>query len=109
MDLAKQARIVDNIRETLDGIVGQHLSIRANMGRSKIIESEGTLMQVHPQLFIVEVNCKRGRKARQSYQYVDILTGTVELMQDGNPIFGNFIEEDQPEEPVVSAIDFSID
>ena len=98
MDLAKQAKIVDNIRETLDELVGQRLSIRANMGRSKIIESEGTLMQVHPQLFIVEVDRKRGRKARQSYQYVDVLTGTVELSKDSKPVFGNFIEEDQPEQ-----------
>ena len=108
MDLAKQAKIVDNIRETLDVLVGQRLSIRANMGRSKIIESEGMLMQVHPQLFIVEVDRKRGRKARQSYQYVDILTGTVELSKDGQPIFGDFIEEDQAEDAEASfaALDF---
>ena len=33
--------------------------------------------QVHPQLFIMEVDRKRGRTARQSYQYVDVLTGMV--------------------------------
>ena len=30
-------------------------------------------------LFVIEVEERRGRKARQSYQYVDVLTGTVEL------------------------------
>lgn len=99
MDLEKQANIVGNIRETLNGLVGQRLSIRANMGRSKVIESEGILMQVHPQLFIVEVERRRGRKTRQSYQYVDILTGTVELSRNGEPVFGGFIEDDSPEEP----------
>lgn len=98
MDLAKQAQIVDGIRETLDGYVGQKLRVRANMGRSKIVESEGELLEVHPQLFIMEVQRKRGASARQSYQYVDVLTGMVELSQEGEPLFGAFIEEDEPEE-----------
>lgn len=93
MDLAKQARIVDSIHETLDDFVGQRLKVRANMGRSKIVESEGILTQVHPRLFIMEVDRKRGRKARQSYQYVDVLTGTVELSQDGEPLFAPFVVE----------------
>ena len=73
MDLAKQAGIVDSIHDTLNDLVGQRLKVRANMGRSKIVESEGVLAQVHPQLFIMEVDRKRGRTARQSYQYVDVL------------------------------------
>ncbi len=103
MDLAKQAQIIDNIHETLSQYVGQKLKVRANMGRSKIVESEGELKQVHPQLFIMEVQRKRGTAARQSYQYVDVLTGMVELTQDGQPIFGNFIEEDASEEPAPAA------
>lgn len=98
MDLAKQAQIINNIHDTLSDFVGQKLRVRANMGRSKIIESEGVLMQVHPQLFIMEVKRKRGTTARQSYQYVDILTGMVELTQDGEPIFGRFIEDDEEAE-----------
>ena len=100
MDLAKQAQIVDSIHDTLHDFVGQRLKVRANMGRSKIVESEGVLMQVHPQLFIMEVKRKRGASARQSYQYVDVLTGMVELSQDGRPLFGSFIEEEVTEEPV---------
>ena len=93
MDLAKQAKIVDGIHDTLNDFVGQRLKVRANMGRSKIVESEGVLTQVHPQLFIMEVDRKRGRTARQSYQYVDVLTGMVELSQNGEPLFEPFIEE----------------
>ncbi len=95
MDLAKQAQIIDNIHETLSQYVGQKLKVRANMGRSKIVESEGELKQVHPQLFIMEVKRKRGTAARQSYQYVDVLTG--------QPIFGDFIEEATAEEPAAAA------
>ncbi|MEE1210463.1 MAG: Veg family protein [Parafannyhessea umbonata] len=70
---------VDNIREELGRLEGQRVKVRANMGRSRIVERAGTLVQVHPSLFVIEVEERRGRKARQSYQYVDILTGTVEL------------------------------
>ena len=99
MDLAQQAKIIDSIRATLEGYVGQKLHVRANMGRSKIVESDGALTQVHPRLFIMEMNRKRGRTARQSYQYVDILTGTVELSQNGEPLFDPFIIEPEPELP----------
>ena len=103
MDLAKQAQIITNIHDTLSDFVGQKLRVKANMGRSKIVESEGVLMQVHPQLFIMEVKRKRGASARQSYQYVDILTGMVELSQDGQPIFAKFIEDDEDEEATTEA------
>ena len=93
MDLAKQAKIVDGIHDTLNDFVGQRLKVRANMGRSKIVESEGVLTQVHPQLFIMEVDRKRGRTARQSYQYVDVLTGMVELSLNGEHLFAPFVDE----------------
>lgn len=101
MDLAKQAKIIDSIHDTLNDFVGQRLKVRANMGRSKIVESEGVLMQVHPQLFILEVDRKRGRTARQSYQYVDVLTGMVELSQNGEPLFDPFIEETPQEDTII--------
>ena len=102
MDLAQQAKIVDSIHDTLSDYVGQRLRVRANMGRSKIIESEGTLTQVHPRLFIMEIDRKRGRTARQSYQYVDVLTGTVELSQNGEPLFEPFVIEPEAELPPVT-------
>ena len=107
MDLAKQAQIVDSIHDTLHDFVGQRLKVRANMGRSKIVESEGTLMQVHPQLFIMEVDRKRGRTARQSYQYVDILTGMVELFdaETKEPIFGKFMDDETEENAAASALE----
>ncbi|MGI6216672.1 MAG: Veg family protein [Coriobacteriales bacterium] len=67
------------MHSTIASYEGQQVRVRANMGRSKIIDCEGILTQVHPSLFIVEVHGKRGRVSRQSYQYVDVLTGMVEL------------------------------
>ena len=63
MDLAKQAKIVDSIHDTLHDFVGQRLKVRANMGRSKIVESEG------------------------------VLIGMVELSQNGEPLFEPFVPE----------------
>jgi len=78
-DLVHRAEIVGRIRTDLENLTGRRIRVRANMGRSKIVEREGVLMQTHPQLFVVEVMEKRDRTARASYQYVDVLTGTVEL------------------------------
>ena len=49
------------------------------MGRSRVVERTGTLVGAYPTLFVVEVEERRGRKASQSYQYVDVLTGAVEI------------------------------
>ncbi len=86
---------VDQIRKELGNIEGERIRVRANMGRSRIVERMGTLVQVHPSLFVVEVEERRGRRARQSYQYVDVLTGTVELYdaQTGERLFDFSFEE----------------
>ena len=89
MEIEQQAALVDTIHATIASYEGQRLRVRANMGRSKIIDCEGILTQVHPSLFIVEVHGKRGRVTRQSYQYVDVLTGMVELtdMESNEKLF----------------------
>ncbi len=84
---------VDQIHEGLRELEGKRLKVKANMGRSRIVERTGTLVHAHPSLFVVEVEERRGRTARQSYQYVDVLTGTVELFdaQTGDRLF-DFVE-----------------
>lgn len=96
MELEKQANIVNEIRAELASRINTRLKVRANMGRSKIVECEGALIQAHPSLFILEIDRKRGRTSRQSYQYVDVLTGMVELfdVETGDSLFGSFLDED---------------
>ncbi len=79
MDVAQQTEVVGRIRGDLQGLMGTRMRLKANMGRSKIVEREGILEQTHPSLFVVKVDEKRDRTARVSYSYVDVLTGTVEL------------------------------
>ena len=80
---------VDEIKDKLAQMVGERVKVKANMGRTHVIERMGTVKTVHPAVFIVEVNERRGRTSRQSYQYVDVLTGTVELFdpESGEHIF----------------------
>ena len=88
---------VDDIRDQLKGLEGKRLKVRANMGRSRSVERAGTLVHAHPSLFVVEVEERRGRTARQSYQYVDVLTGMVELfdIDTGERLFDYVAEEQQ--------------
>jgi uncharacterized protein Veg len=88
---------VDDIRDELTALQGQRIKVRANMGRSRIVERTGTLIGVHPSLFVIEVEERRGRRARQSYQYVDVLTNTVELYDINT---GERILDFTPEEPL---------
>lgn len=89
---------VEDIHGKLTSMIGQRVKVRANMGRTRVVERMGTIKTVHPAVFIVEVDERRGRKSRQSYQYVDVLTGTVELFdpESGEHLFtplGNQLEE----------------
>ena len=86
---------IDTIRDELMRLQGERLKVRANMGRSRIVERTGTLVMAHPSLFVIEVEERRGRKSRQSYQYVDVLTGTVELYDtDTGERILNFVPAD---------------
>ena len=89
---------VADIQEKLSGMFGDRVKVKANMGRTRVIERMGIIKNVHPAVFIIEVDERRGRKSRQSYQYVDVLTGTVELFdpETGEHIFtplGTQLEE----------------
>lgn len=89
MDVLDPQNAVAEIRGKLEALTGERVRVKANMGRSRIIEREGSVVQTHPALFVVEVDERRGRKARQSYQYVDVLTGSVILSdpQTGQRLF----------------------
>lgn len=90
---------VAEIQEKLTAMVGERVKVKANMGRTRVIERMGVIKGVHPAVFIVEVDERRGRKSRQSYQYVDVLTGTVELFdpESGEYIFAPLVTDAEQE------------
>ena len=71
---------IERIQTDLSCCIGERMRVRANLGRSKIIEAEGVLEEAHPRLFILRV--QDGDQLRRiSYSYADLLTHTVELTQ----------------------------
>ena len=92
---AAEVNKVEEIQELLGGMVDQRVKVKANMGRTRVIERMGVVKSVHPAVFVVEVTERRGRTSRQSYQYVDVLTGTVELFdpETGEHIFTPAVDQ----------------
>ena len=92
---ANSVNRVAEIRDELTSRIGARVFVKANLGRSRMIERNGSIIEAHPSLFVVEVEEGRGRKARQSYQYVDVLTGTVELTdpETGEPLLSEPAKE----------------
>lgn len=92
MDLEEQAKLIDHIRETFEAHLGEKVHVEQDLGRSRISANTGTVYQVHPRLFILEVVRKRVPKARLSFQFADILTGVVKVSQNGESLFEDYQE-----------------
>src|SRR5690625_682082 len=73
------AKTLSEIKQGLEGHVGQRLKLKANGGRRKTIERSGVLAETYPSVFIVELDQEENAFERVSYSYADILTETVEL------------------------------
>lgn len=89
---------IDEIRLKMSELKGQKVHLHANMGRSRTADRPATIAGTHPSLFTVEVSDRRGRVSRQSFQYVDILTGSVQLfdLETEEPLF-DYVESEQDE------------
>ena len=75
----KCSETIERIQDDLLLMVGEKLKLKANLGRSKVLEAEGILEQAHPKVFIVKVEEDDGGYRRFSYSYADLLTRTVEI------------------------------
>lgn len=74
----------------LEARLGAPVHVRANLGRSQIFEADGVLDQVHSGLFVVRLNERGNTAGKRSFSYVDVLTGTVELL---DPVTGQNLLE----------------
>src|SRR5699024_3990286 len=78
------AKTLIEIKQGVEGHVGQRLRLKANGGRRKTIERCGILAETYPSVFIVELDQDENAFERVSHSYADVLTETVELnFQDG--------------------------
>jgi uncharacterized protein Veg len=76
---------LDRIREDLTGLVGQKVQIRANKGRRRIMEAEGVIEGIYPNIFVIKLS-EDHALSRVTYSYADVLTETVELRIDNKRI-----------------------
>ena len=71
-------RAISEIKKDLEFFVGSKVRLKANRGRNRIIEREGVLESIYPNIFVVRLN-ERKIERKVSYTYADVLTETVEL------------------------------
>ncbi|HZK43089.1 MAG TPA: Veg family protein [Syntrophomonadaceae bacterium] len=71
-------RPLSDIKKDLEFFVGSKIRLKANRGRNRIVEREGVLESIYPNIFVVKLD-ERMIERRVSYTYADVLTETVEL------------------------------
>jgi len=70
--------VLSDIRNALDGFVGHRVLVKANRGRRKVVEREGTLERTYANHFVILLDEDKQYR-RVSYSYADLLTDIVEL------------------------------
>ena len=86
-------RAISEIKKDLEFFVGSKVRLKANRGRNRIVEREGVLESIYPNIFVVRLN-ERKIERKVSYTYADVLTETVEL----------FVYDKQDEEIKIASV-----
>lgn len=83
-----QQEALSRIKTDLGAFVGKKVRMRTTKGRGVTWEREGTLEDIYPNLFIIQVMEGEGLR-KISYSYADVLTKTIKLCcpQTGEDIF----------------------
>ncbi|MBO8169915.1 MAG: Veg family protein [Thermoanaerobacteraceae bacterium] len=71
-------KVLAEIKQDLEGYVGNKIRLKANRGRKKVMERVGILEKTYPNIFVIRLNEKKSIR-RISFSYTDVLTETVEL------------------------------
>ncbi len=72
-------KTMERIRSELKSLIGKRMRIKANKGRKVIVEREGEIEKLYPNIFVVKVYENGDRIRRVSYNFADVLTKTVRL------------------------------
>jgi len=75
----ERLKIMERIKDRLEKLIGRKIIIRANKGRKVIIEREGQIEKLYPNIFVVKVYEKGKRVSKASFNFADILTGIVKI------------------------------
>ena len=75
-----------NIKNGLDGHIGDKLMVVAQAGRKKVTKRKGTLKETFPAVFVVDLDQDENAFERVSYSYADLLTKSIEIEFDDEPV-----------------------
>lgn len=70
--------VLSEIKADLEPHLGSKVILKSNRGRNKIVEREGILEQLYPNIFIVKLEERRVTR-RISFNYSDVLTEAIEI------------------------------
>lgn len=70
--------ILAEIKADLETHLGSKVILKSNRGRNKIVEREGILEQIYPNIFVIKMEERRVTR-RISYNYSDVLTEAIEI------------------------------
>ena len=70
---------LNEIRTHLERYLGERVTVRANRGRRRIVERNGTLEKTYPDVFLVRLGEKQHNRSI-SFTYSDVLTSDVEVL-----------------------------
>lgn len=69
-------KTLQDIRRTMEDLVGQTVQIKTDKGRKRILVKEGVVTATYPSLFVVDVG-EDSSERMVSFSYADIVTETV--------------------------------
>ena len=73
------AKNILEIRNELNGNIGKSVRLVSYESRNRVTERSGRLSSLYPSVFVVEIGEDQESTGRVSYNYIDILTGSVKL------------------------------
>jgi uncharacterized protein Veg len=71
---------LQQVRRSIESIIGERVQLKANKGRKKAFIKEGVVENSYPSIFIVKFENDYETIRRVSYSYTDLLTNAVELV-----------------------------
>lgn len=72
------AKSILEIKQELEGRVGQRVLVTAQAGRKRVAKHHGVLSKTYPAIFVVHVE-GQGQISRISYSYTDLLTQNISI------------------------------
>lgn len=70
---------VDRVKNELQQYMGCKVKLKANRGRKRMLEANGVLEGMYPNVFTIKIDKDNQANRRISYSYTDLLTSNVKL------------------------------